>query len=384
MQWFLVGMQAAVIMVLLVGAALLVRSLSAVQAIELGYDVAGLHVVELDLELAGYDSAAAWPVYERLVEEVRAIPGVSAAATSRWAPLRGPSVVPVRDVAAGSSTDAIRVTFDRVSTDFFETAGVALLAGRAFTVADGADGRLVAVVNRALADRFWPGESAVGKRLRADGAGRGEFEVVGVAADARYGTLFGPVPMKLYVRAAQRPHHAAALLVRAADVGTIAPAVRAAIAEIDPDVPIIELRSADSYLADFLTGRRIAAWVASVVGLAGLVLCAVGVYGVTAFVAARRRHEIGVRLALGATSGDVVAMMMASGMRAPLIGMSIGTVIALAAARALGALLYGVGALDPRTYAIVASVVFTTAAMAILVRSRRAAALDPIETLRAH
>lgn len=381
-QRFLVGLQAAVMMVLLAGAGLLLRSLGAVQAIDLGYDVQGMHVVELDVELAGYGSAAAGPVYERLLEKVRAIPGVASAATSRWAPLRGPGVVPVRDAAAGSAADAIRVAFDQVSAGFFETTGVTLLAGRAFTVADDAGGRLVAVVNRALADRFWPGGSAVGKRLRAGGMARGEFEIVGVVADHRYGTLFGPVPMKVYVTAAQRPHHATALLVRTADIGAVAPAIRAALAEIDPDVPVIEIRSAESYVADFLTGRRIAAWVAGVVGLVGLVLGAVGVYGVTAFVATQRRREIGVRLALGATGSDVVGMMLASGMRAPLIGMAIGTFVALATARSLGALLYGVGAFDPLTYTAVAFAVCAAAALAILVPSRRAAALDPVDTLR--
>jgi ABC-type antimicrobial peptide transport system permease subunit len=171
-------------------------------------------------------------------------------------------------------------------------------------------------------------------------------------------------------------------MIRADDLDATIGAVRAAVARLDPDVPVVEVETMRSVVDGFSMGQRLAAWVAGVVGAAGLLLGAVGVYGVTAFAVAQRTHEIGVRMALGARAADVLRLMLGSELRAPLAGMAAGLLVAGAAARLLGSLLYGVSPIDPWTYATVITVLGTVALGATLLPARRAAATDPIQTLR--
>ncbi len=380
----LVGAQMALTLMLLVAGGLMTRTLSALEAIDLGFDVEGVYSVELDVQHGGYDPARTRIFYRELLGEVRAVPGVAGAATARKLPMASESTT------SGIFPDGVQpptefgfvAHFNRVSTDYFATAGIPLLEGREFRDADDEDTPRVAIVNASMAARLWPDGRALGRRFtfgRGDSARR--YEIVGIAADAHYHTFVEETPDFLYLSAAQSPDSVGHVLVRGDFDATIG-AVRAAVAQLDPDVPVVEIATMRQVVDGFSMGQRLAAWVAGVVGVVGLVLGAVGVYGVTSFAVGQRAHEIGVRIALGARAADVHRMLLRSGMRAPLTGMAVGLVLALVAARLIGAFLYGVSAADPWTYAVVVVVLLLVAVGAIVTPARRAARLDPVETLR--
>ncbi|HEX9698750.1 MAG TPA: ADOP family duplicated permease [Acidobacteriota bacterium] len=394
LRGILVAGQMALALVLLVAAGLMVRALSALDDMPLGYDVDGVYSVELSLELAGYDPDRSRIFYRELLDEVRAIPGVSAAATARRQPMS--TRAPVGVFPEGIEPPDERgfpADFNRVSPDYFGATGIALLAGREIEKSDDEAAPRVAVINATMARRLWGGapgagdsatlRAAVGERFSI---GRGmdatTYEVVGIAADAHHHGFDGETASFLYLPAAQAPEARAHLMIRADDFeGTIG-AVRAAVARLDPDVPVVEVETMRSVVEGFSMGQRLAAWVAGVVGTVGLLLGAVGVYGVTAFAVAQRTHEIGVRMALGARAVDVVRLMVGSGLRAPIAGMVIGLLVAGAAARLIGALLFGISPIDPWTYATVIGVLGIVSLGATLLPARRAAATDPVETLR--
>jgi predicted permease len=402
LRGILVGGQMALALVLLVAAGLLVRALSALESVDLGYDVDGVYSVELSLELAGYDADRSRIFYRELLDEVRAIPGVAAAATARRPPMTTRSPVGVFPEGIEPLDErGFLADFNRVSPGYFRTMGIALLAGRELERSDDEVAPRVAVINASMARRLWGDASGAGSsgtlETRDAGAlpdvvgkrfaiGRGMdatvYEVVGVGADARHHGFEHEATSFLYLPAAQAPEARAHLMVRAGDLeGTIG-AVRAAVARLDPDVPVVEVETMQSVVDGFSMGQRLAAWVAAMVGAAGLLLGAVGVYGVTAFAVAQRTHEIGVRMALGARTADVLRLMLGSALRAPLAGMAIGLLVAAAAARLIGSLLFDVSPLDPLTYAAVTAVLAAVALGATLLPARRAAATDPIETLR--
>jgi predicted permease len=439
LRGILVGGQMALALVLLVAAGLLVRALSALESVDLGYDVDGVYSVELSLELAGYDADRSRIFYRELLDEVRAIPGVTAAATARRPPMTTRSPVGVFPEGIEPPDErGFPADFNRVSPGYFRTTGVALLAGREIERSDDEVAPRVAVINASMARRLWGGASSAGSsgtletrdartgveagvgegvgnvaaagagadvgtgartRARAGDAaalpdvvgrrfaiGRGMdatvYEVVGVAADARHHGFEREATSFLYLPAAQGPEARAHLMVRAGDLeGTIG-AVRAAVERLDPDVPVVEVETMRSIVDGFSMGQRLAAWVAGVVGAAGLLLGAVGVYGVTAFAVAQRTHEIGVRMALGARTADVLRLMLRSGLRAPLAGMAVGLLISGAAARFIGSLLFDVSPLDPLTYAAVTAILGTVALGATLLPARRAAATEPVASLR--
>ena len=382
----LVGGQMATAMVLLVAAGLMVRAVGALSATDLGFDVDGVYTVQFDLELAGYDVGRSRIFYDELLEEVRAIPRVEAAATARKPPMASRSnmsgIFP--DGVEAPSEYGFGVDFNRVSADYFRTAGIALLEGREFGGFDAADSPRVAIVNAAMARRVWPDDSAVGKRFtRGTGADATRYEVVGVAADVNYHDFVERTPNFLYLASTQNPDSIAYLIVRSDDLEGTVGAVRAAASRLDADVPVVEVQPMREVVDAYSMGQRLAAWVAGVVGLVGLLLGAVGVYGVTSFGVAQRTHEIGVRMALGAKASDVRRLMLRSGMRAPLGGMMLGLVAAAGFAQLLDSFLYGLSTVDPTTYVAVVLVLGAVALGATLLPARRAAATDPVETLRA-
>jgi predicted permease len=380
----LVAAQMALTVVLLVGAGLVTRTLAALQAIDLGFDVAGVYVVELDLEHAGYDAAQARRFYERLLDEARGLPGISGIAVSRKLPMDSRSIIDGihADGVEAPSVRGFTASFNRVSPGYFATAGIPLLAGRGFESFDDEGAPPVAVVNATMASRLWGQDGALGRRFTiGSGATARSYRVVGVAADAHYHTFVEEPSAFLYLAAAQSPDTIAHVLIRG-DLEATVGAVRATIARLDADVPVVEVATVRQIVDGFSMGERLAAWVASIVGLLALGLGAVGVYGVTAFAVGRRAHEIGVRMALGAHAADVQRLMLRSGMRAPLAGLAAGLALAAAAAQLIGSFLYGVSTLDPGIYATVALILMLVALLATMVPARRAAMLDPLETLR--
>ncbi len=337
---------------------------------------------------AGYDTDRQIVFADRLMERLRAVPGISSAAGSLPLPLVGNQItvsfnIPERPTAPGHRpfSDLAIVT-----PDYFRTAGAPMLRGRGFTEHDDEHAPSVIVVNKAFADRFFPGEDAVGKQVESGATSRQATnvrEVVGVVGNIRQSPL-GPEPEPIYYF----PYKQLAWTIPPLVVRTGVPplsvesAVRDAVRSLDRSVPVSDIRTADDLLAQGTAGARFRVVLMASFAVLALILTATGLYGVLAYAVMRRTREIGVRMALGATSGAVVRMVARRA--AALIGLGVltGAVGAVASARVLRALLDDASRTDPSMFVLASVVVGVIAALAALAPARRAAAVDPVEALR--
>lgn len=371
---------------LLVVAGLFTRALGSLDALDPGWNPEGAFVTSLDLELNGTNEDAGRILYEQLTRRVSAIAGVRAAAIASKLPFSGQSSL--GPVAVEGSVDPPVFTpsyFNRVSTGYFQAMGIRLVRGRDVAATDDASAPNVAVINEAMAARLWPGADPVGRRFQAGFAPNlTTFEVIGVAANAKIKRLNEEPPNAFYIPYRQRYNTAMHLIVRLADgapTTTIA-SVREVIRDLSPSLPAEPPRPLRAALDVYFLPQRIAAWVGGVLGMIGMLIAAVGAYGVAAIAVAQRRRELGIRMALGARPADVARLLVRQVVRAPAIGGAIGLVVALAATQPLRTFLGVVNPIDPvaftaSTVALAAVIVFATWAPA-----RRAAKLDPVEVLR--
>ncbi len=386
----LVALQMGVTVVLIAVAGLFLRALVSTETLDPGWNVDGVYVMPLNLEHKGYEREPGRAFYRTLAEQVRSLPGVAASGLARKLPLGGRSSlgdINVEGLQPPEGRTGFEAFFNTVSPGYFRTMGLPLLRGRDVSDDDADDRAPVAVVNRAMADRFWPQTDPIGQRFFTGERG-GEysttFEVVGVVANANYNRLVEETPNFYYLPYQQRYNSEMTLHVRVAgnpeaSVG----AVRGLVRKLDPGLPVQSVGSLSEALQVFFLPQRLAASVSGVMGLIGLLLGAIGIYGVTAFTIAQRTREIGVRMALGASRSDVIIMMLRQGLRAPFVGLAIGLAVALAASQALRSLLAGISPMDPVTFGGTILLLSTVALVAVLIPARRAASLDPMTTLRA-
>ena len=387
----LVALQMGVTVVLIVVAGLFLRALVSTETLDPGWNVDGVYVMPLNLEHKGYEREPGRAFYRTLAERVRGVPGVAASSLARKLPLGGRSSlgdINVDGVQPPDGRVGFQAFFNTVSPGYFRTMGLPLLRGRDVSDTDTDDRPSVTVVNRAMAERFWPEADPIGQRFFTGQRG-GEysqtFEVVGVVANASYNRLVEDVPNFYYLPYQQRYNSEMTLHVRVAEDGAAEAAVgavRGLVRELDPGLPVQSVGSLSEALQIFFLPQRLAAAVSGVMGILGLLLGAVGIYGVTAFAIAQRTREIGVRMALGASRSDVIGMMLRQGLRAPGIGLAIGLAVALAASQALRSLLAGISPVDPLTFGTAVVVLSMVAVVAVLIPARRAARLDPMTTLR--
>jgi putative ABC transport system permease protein len=265
------------------------------------------------------------------------------------------------------------------SGDYFRTMGIPLVAGRAFVDSD--RNRKVGIVSEIVARQVWPGENAIGKRF-GDGDDKDLMEVVGVVRDVRVGLDKKPVLTEYQPYWQQSETSMNVVLRTAMDERAIAPGVRDAIWSIDPDTVIGEMQTMQKIVSRSVGQRKFQMQLIAGFAAAALLLACIGIYGVVAWSTARRKNEIGIRMALGARSGGVERMVMANGMRPVLAGLAVGTVAALALGRVLGSVLFGISAHDPLTIISVACVLAGTAALACWIPARRATRADPLDALR--
>ncbi|MGD8329388.1 MAG: ABC transporter permease [Acidobacteriota bacterium] len=383
-----VAAQMAITVVLLLAAGLFLRALRAAQFVDTGFRADSVYVAGFDLSLNGYDAPRVQRFYDDLLARAGALPGVGGVAVAGKLPLAGASSTTIEVPGAQGSAEAEQYGYSlhnqSVSANYFGVLGLPLLRGRALAPSDRADAPLVAVVNETMATRFWTVGTAVGQRFVM--FGDREVAVVGVVADAKYHGLVEDPPLFAYFSFRQRPRTDMVLHLEAGDgaeVSAMWSALRDLVADIDPDVPLLSAASLDDALSIYRLPQVLAAWITAVAGFLGLTLGTVGIYGVTAYAASRRRHEIGVRVALGAAAGDVRRMMMVQGMRAPLLGIAAGLLFAVWAAQLLGSFLVGVSPRDPLTFVVVAAVLAAAAALAALIPALRSARIDPVVTLKA-
>jgi predicted permease len=269
----------------------------------------------------------------------------------------------------------------QVSRDLFRTLGIRLLAGRSFTGSDGADDFPAAVVNQALVDRYFGGVEPVGRTVLV--GGDYEAEVVGVVEDVRHHDVAEPPAPTLYLHQEQSPRRGVTVVVRTdGQDGPVMAGLRTIVSELDPDQPITELTTLSRVMSDSLARPRFFTLLLGAFGALAMVLSALGIYGVVAYLTRGRTREVGLRIALGATGREVVGLVMRQGMLPALAGLGVGLAAALGLSRLMESLLYGVTAADPVTYLSVAVGLFAVAALACLVPARRASRVDPVTALR--
>jgi predicted permease len=378
--------QVAVSLVLAVGGLLLVRSLLAGRTTDPGFPTRGLVLASTSLDMQGYTGEASRQFFERAVDRIGRLPGVTSVALSDRMPLTL-NIQTTDAVIDGQPTDDPRSRFifdtTQVTARYFETLGVPLLEGRNFDTRDVPDSTRVAIVNRTLAARVWPGQSPVGKRLRLRDRTGPLVEVVGVVGDYKIRSLGeSPRPFIHFARA-QRPSGTATILARtSADAASLVSAMERELRAIDPDVVLMELQPFSGAIATSLHGFAMGSWLIGGLAALALGLASVGLYGVVAFSVSRRTREIGIRVALGADRAIVVRDVMREGLVLVGAGTAIGLGVAALGATALRGVLLGIGALDPLSFAAAASVLFVASAVACFVPARRAASIDPLKALR--
>jgi putative ABC transport system permease protein len=384
----LVVSEVALALLPLVGAGLMVQSLRRMQSIDPGFSADGLLTFSLSLPAGSYPGVRAAELAGHLEERLGALPSVTAVAVASDLPLAGSSSAGLY-TAEGSDRE-FRAYRHSVSPGFFETAGVRLLAGRAFLPHDRADAPGVVVVSEKLARRQWPGGSAVDRRLKP---GRPDspqpfLTVVGVVRDVKHRVLVddavrSPDDPDVYFPLAQRPDRDLGVLVRsAADPAALAAAARREVHALDRDVPVYAVQPMRDLVARQSERSRFGAWLMGLFGALALALAAIGVYGVLSHTVAQRRHEIGVRMALGADAATVLRLVLADALGLVLAGVGIGMAGAAALTRLLAAQLYEVSPRDPATFAVVAALLVLTALVAAWLPARQAMRVDPIVALR--
>ena len=371
-------------LVLLLGAGLLLRSLSALQATELGFDATNLTVFTISLPPARYPAPQVIPTHERLDDALRALPGVTQVARISGLPL-GPSENVLNftrpDLPPPPPGRAPVALYRVVDPEYFEAMRIPLLAGRAFTAADRQGAQHAVIISRRMADVFWPGENPIGRPIQIDDAPAGV--VVGMVANVRSQALAQQSDPEMYVPHAQTALRTATFVVKSAlDTAQVLSGARDVVRRLDARVPLIAPSAMREVVDEQLARPRFYLVLLSLFAALAVVLAAVGIYGVVAYVVTQRTREIGVRMALGAKQRDVVALMLWQGLRPAALGIAAGLAIALGAGRVMHGLLYEVQPHDPLTMLTVSGVLLTVVLIACAIPARRASAVPPAEALR--
>jgi predicted permease len=381
---FLVVSELALAFILLIGAGLMIRSFARLTDVDPGLDPRGVLAMDVMLPLSKYKDGRGAAFFQQTLERVRSLPGVEAAATIFPLPLSGGNSS--SGFAIGGSPSTTEQTFNAgvrlISPDFFKALRVPLIKGRLFAESDGAKSTPVAVINESLARKYFAHEDPLGKRITPlnDAA----CEIIGVVGDVKHAALDEAAGPEFYRPMAQSQFLFASLVVRAqGDLMQMAAAVREQVWAIDKDQPIANIETMERLLAKSVAPRRFNMLLLSAFALAGLALAGVGLYGVMSYTITQRTREIGVRMAMGAQTGDVLRQIVGEGMKLALIGVSLGLGGALALTRLLKTMLFGVSATDPMTFLGIAALLIIVALLACWIPARRAAQVDPMTALRA-
>ncbi|WP_353061981.1 ABC transporter permease [Tunturibacter psychrotolerans] len=401
-QRSLIVFQAALSLVLLVGAGLLTKSLRNMEHQNFGIQTSNRYVLHLDPAGAGYKPETLPAFYRALEDQFGALPGVQSVGLALYSTLEGNNWgegVFVSGRPAPGPNDHNNSSWDRVSTRFFKTVGQPIVRGRGFTESDTATSQLVAVVNQTFAKKFFPKEDPVGKHFGVfEQKFSSSFEIVGIVADAKYQNAreeFRPMyfrPLTQTLTGLTDPNEAMAegrglfinsvTLFFRSEPQNLDAMVRRTLANINPDLTVLDLHSLDYQVADNFTQERLIARLTMLFGGLALALASVGLYGITSYQVARRTSEIGLRMALGADRGKVVRMVMRSAFVQAGLGLVIGVPIAIFGARAMADQLYGVRSYDPVSLLIAVVVLLGSATVAGFIPARRAANIEPMTALR--
>lgn len=382
----LVVAQVSLSLVLLIAAGLSVRSMQNAGHTNPGFEPDGMVVMKVSPGTRGYTKEQGEIFYRRLSERVRATPGVESAAMTSHLPL-------VFDISVDSGvpqgseslpteqwTDIDTVG---VSPDYFAAMRIPMVSGREFGDQDTEAAPLRAVVNELLAQRFWPGQDPIGRKLILGSKSKKAFEVIGVARNGKYRTLGeGPIPF-LYTSVGQSYESGLVVIARAhGDSHAVLAGLREAVRQLDERVPVTDLQSMDEEIGSSLLLPRMSAALFGLFGILGLVLASVGLYGVIAYTVGQRTHEIGIRVAVGAQRTSILRLVVSDGMLLTLIGVALGLTGAFLMTRVIRSVLIGISPADPLTFIAVSALLAGVALVACLIPARRAMNVDPIVALR--
>jgi predicted permease len=390
----LVVAEMALAVVLLIGAGLMLRTLWSLQRIDLGFSPSGVLTMRLALPQAAYPQAEqVVGFYSRLMERIRTVPGVTAAGAARSLPLGstiGDFGLRVDGYVPPAGTHA-KGDWQIATDGYLQAIGERIVRGRSIEPADTTDSQLVALVNEEMARRYWAGRDPIGGRFKIGGGGadRPWVTVVGIVGDVRHNGVTEPIKEKFYVphtqwhRSVGNPIRSMTLVLRAAgNPAALAAPVREAIREMDPNLPVADIRGMDEVVGAALSTPTFMSVLLSIFAALALALSAIGIYGVLSYVVSRRTREIGIRVAIGAGRARVLRMVLGSGVALALVGIAAGLVMAFAVTRLLRGLLHGVTPADPSTFAVVALALTGVAAAASLVPAWRASRVDPVIALK--
>ncbi len=380
----LLVVQLAVAVVLLSGAGLLLRSFYKLQTVETGLNVNRILAARFFLPRASYPVERCTALYEEMIAKAQALPEVAAAAAV--------SAVPFSEVSANvaftipSRPDPgtlLTANFAAATPGYFRVMNIPVLVGRSFESGDNAGAPFVAVINRSMADRYFPGQNPIGQVIQI--LGPKPRRIVGIIPDLRQRALDRPPEPEIYVPHAQFPTGGMFLVVRTNTdrPERAAPSLRAAVRSVDGDVPIASIRAGNQLIGETTSSRRLNLVLLSVFAALALILSVVGVYGVLSFTVSRQTTEIGIRMALGAARRDVLVLMMRKGLAPVLLGVAVGVAIAFASTGVLRTFLFGVDPSDPPTLVTVVFVLLVASLGAVLGPARRAANVDPLLALKA-
>jgi predicted permease len=384
----LVVAQVAVSLVLLIAAGLFVRSVQSAESIDLGFDPSHLLNATTDVEQQGYDEARGRAFYDELLRRAKQIPGVESASLAFSVPLGYYNSTAFLEIEGQPpSTKARRPTggYNAVSPEYLQTIKPRVVEGRFISAQDDERGRRVAVINQYMAQHFWPGQEAIGKRLRSTDLNNVWLEVVGVVQNSKVTGLFADPGSYFYVPLAQKYTSVRALQLRTAgDPGALAPLVAREIKALDPDLPVYDVTTMERMIQGpngfFLL--RMGALFGGALGLLGLALALVGVYGVVSYAASQRTQEIGLRMALGADRGEIMRLVLGRGLVLVGVGVAVGTACALSVSHLVANLLFGISPVDPATFIGVPLMLGVMALAASFIPALRATRIDPAVALR--
>ena len=385
LRGMLVVAEVALSVALLVGAGLLVKSMFVLLRTDYNFNPEGVLTMELKVSSGRNQSVQELSrSLFQVMDHVKTVPGVKSATLTTTLPGLGDWQT---DIGAEGYKRApgevlINVDWSIVSADYFQTMNVPILEGRTFTRDEDEQGKTAVLVDETLARRFWPNQSAVGKRIAYDG--RDWHVIVGVVKQVGiYGSDRKPL-IKIYTPFGRNPQRNSRLSIRAAtrDPEALSAAVVRAVHEIDKDLPVVDITAFENILAEEASPRRFNAMLFSVFAALALVLAATGVYGVLSYSVSQRTHEVGIRMALGAGRFDVLRLFMGHGMRLVLLGLIIGLGGAFALTRLMSSLLFGVSTTDTVTFVVVGLVLTVVGVLACYVPARRATRVDPLVALR--
>jgi putative ABC transport system permease protein len=379
--------EVALAVVLLIGAGLLLRSLWRLQGVEPGFQTDNVLTWSLALPPGDYpDERRQGAFFQEVVSRVEALPGVTSAAAVVTLPYDGNDIALALFIEGRPPAEPGQrreLGLQMVTPGYFRTLGIPLRRGRDFASTDTADTAPVVLVSEAAVRRFWPDEDPIGKRIRLGSPEDGWRTIVGVVGDVRHGGPAEEPRPEVYVPVRQSAFPFMQFVVRTRqEPMALAPAVRAAVAELDAELPLSDVRTLEAVVASATARPRFLSTLVGVFAALALLLAGVGLYGVIAYMARQRTRELGIRMALGAQPEDVLWLVLGSGMRLAVLGVGLGLLAAWAASRVMGSLLYGVSATDPLTFGGLALLVLGVTLVATWLPARRATRVDPLVALR--